>query len=56
MNFTPIDPLILAAIVGFSMCAAVDVALTGQITWRTALWAGLFLGGFWVNYSQGGKK
>jgi len=52
MNFSPIDPLILAALVGLSMCGAVDVALHGAITWRTALWAGLFLGGFWVNYNQ----
>lgn len=57
MNIIPIDPLILAAFIGVFMCAAVDISLHGQLTWRTAVWAGLFLGGFYVNYyQQGGKR
>lgn len=56
MNITPIDPIVLAALVGLSLAGAVDVAINGHITWRTALWAALFLGGFWVNYNNGGNK
>lgn len=56
MNFSPIDPLYVAALVGLAFAALVDVSMTGQVTWRTPLWAFLFIGGFWVNYSQGGKK
>lgn len=56
MTFTPIDPLYLAALVALAFAALVDISITGQITYRTPLWAFLFIGGFWVNYTQGGQK
>lgn len=45
----------LAAIVGLSICGAVDVALNGRVTWLTPVWASLFVIGFHLNYG-GGKK
>jgi hypothetical protein len=52
MSFYPVDPLILAALIGLSLAAAVDVATHGRLTYHTALWAILFLGGFYVNYHR----
>jgi hypothetical protein len=51
----PVSPLLIGGLVGMSIGLAVDVAMFGHPTWRTPVWACVFLIGFWYNHNYGRK-
>jgi hypothetical protein len=55
MIIDPVSPLLIAGLVGMSIGLAVDVAMFGHPTWRTPVWACVFLIGFWYNHNYGRK-